>query len=114
MRLVLFYIMLVPFIVSANAQELKLILPLGHQGDVNSCVYSPDGKYMVTASNDKTAKVWEVLSGNLIFDLKGHGSYVTFATFSPDQKNILTACYDGVVRIWNFLNGELIRELSVG
>jgi len=58
-----------------------------------------NGKTIVTASPDKTAKLWD-LKGNLLADIKGHTGWVTSAVFSPDGKYILTASDDGTVIIW--------------
>ena len=53
-----FYIIfLLLFFNIALSQKPELVLPLGHTGKINSAFYSPDGKYVVTASVDKTAKV---------------------------------------------------------
>jgi WD40 repeat protein len=57
---------------------------------VNSVTYSPDGKYLLTASSDKTAKIWNNF-GELIKEFK-HEDRVDNATFSPDCKKILTTC----------------------
>jgi WD40 repeat protein len=69
----------------------KLIATLtGHQSEVNSASFSPDGKRIVTASIDNTAKVWDI-SGKLIATLTGHQELVNSASFSPDGKRIVTA-----------------------
>src|SRR2546423_9953656 len=70
--------------VFAKAQQPRLILPIGHTDQVNSAEFSADGRYVVTASNDNTAKIWETISGKLIYDLKGHTAYISSAEFSPD------------------------------
>ncbi len=46
------------------AQEPKLVLPVGHTSAVTSAVYSPDGKHIVTASWDNTAKIWQATDGS--------------------------------------------------
>ena len=45
------------------AQGPKLMLPIGHTDIVRSARFSPDGKKIVTTSNDKTAKIWETANG---------------------------------------------------
>ncbi|WP_341531486.1 WD40 repeat domain-containing protein (plasmid) [Nostoc sp. UHCC 0302] len=82
----------------------------GHTGWVNNASFSADGKHIVTASNDNTARVWE-LSGKQIAELKGHTSYVNNASFSADGKHIVTASNDNTARVWE-LSGKQIAELK--
>ena len=53
-------------------QQPNLILPVGHTHWVRSASFSPDGKYIVTASSDNTAKIWDAVSGKLLRNLTGH------------------------------------------
>jgi WD40 repeat protein len=82
------------------AQQPKLMLPIGHTKLINSAQFSPDAKRIVTASSDKTAKIWDVASGNLLLNLKGDSAEVTSAQYSRDGKNIVTAS-DSSAKIWD-------------
>ncbi len=55
----------------------------------------------MTASEDRTAKVWRVATGELVEPPLEHNGSVNRATFSPDGKLIATSSYDGFVRIWD-------------
>jgi WD40 repeat protein len=74
---------------------------LSHQGEVNSAAWSPDGLRLVTASGDRTARVWNADgAGNPVL-LPGHGDAVNSAAWSPDGQRIVTASDDGTARLWN-------------
>jgi WD40 repeat protein len=72
----------------------------GHTGAVNSAVFSPDGTRIVTASSDKTARVWDAQDGRLLSTLTGHTAAVDPAIFSPDGTRVVTASQDGTARIF--------------
>ena len=74
-----------------------------------SAAYSPDGARIVTASWDKTAKVWETQTGKEMFTLTGHNDYVMSAAYSPDGQRIVTAGSDGIVQIYTTDMDELLE-----
>ena len=80
-------------------QELTLS---GHSQKVNSASFSSDGKAIVTASDDKTARVWN-LKGQQRLALP-HEQTVNSASFSSDGKAIVTAS-GNTARVWN-LKGQ--------
>lgn len=84
----------------------------GHVDEVSSAKFSADGRYLVTASNDKTARVWDVASGKIISVLEGHQSAVQDAEFSPDGKQVITASSDQTARVWDTLSGKSIGVFS--
>ena len=73
----------------------------GHDEAVCSAAFSPDGKRVVTASEDNTARVWDAETGAELAALKGHADVVNSAAFSPDGKRVVTASSDNTARIWD-------------
>lgn len=101
------------------AQQPKLILPVGHTSWVTMAHFSPNGKLLVTASLDGTAKIWDVYSGKLLANLLVYKDSVLMAQFSPvtieDKEGgryVVTASADKVIKIWDSYSGELLKNLE--
>ena len=83
----------------------------GHADWVRSVAFSPDGALIASASNDRTARVWEVASGDEVLTLP-HETWVQTVAFSPDGTLIVTGCEDGIVRLWDAATGAPVVELA--
>lgn len=81
----------------------------GHSGNVTSADFSPDGSRKVTASWDKTVRIWNESGTPQI--LNGQPDWLNSATFSPDGKYVLTASNDKTARLYNLLGG-LVQTYS--
>jgi WD40 repeat protein len=81
-----------------------------HKGNILSTVFSPDGTRILTASDDNTAKLWD-LRGNLLMDLHKHTKAVNSALFSPNGTLILTASDDNTAKLWD-CQGNLLTDFN--
>ena len=85
---------------------------IGHTGGVNSAAYSPDGKRIVSASDDKTLKIWDAKAGKELLTLKGHIDSVNSVMFSLDGKRIVSGSNDGTIKIWDVATGNKMLTLT--
>lgn len=76
----------------------------GHEDDVLSVAYAPDGVRLASASRDGTARIWEVSSGRCLRTLR-HASTVYAAAFSPGGEHLVTASNDMTARVWDAISG---------
>ena len=90
-----------------DAKQLR-----GHDDWINDVNGSPDGRLLVTASDDGTAKIWSTLGGPSLAVLRGHHGGVNRALFSPQGDMVLTASDDGSVRVWRFHAPQLLTFSS--
>jgi WD40 repeat protein len=81
-------------------------------GDAQSVAYSPDGRFIVTASRDNTAIIWDAAAGEPVRSLAGHTDAVWSAAYSPDGRFIVTASRDNTAIIWDAAAGEPVRSLA--
>ena len=84
----------------------------GHTNYVFNAAYSPDGKFIATASNDETARVWNAANGQPVAQLTGHTKPVISAVFSPDGKFIVTTSNDKTARVWIAATGHPVAQLT--
>lgn len=97
--------------VPMQAQEPRLILPVGHTSSISSAAFSPNGKQVVTASWDNTAKLWEAPGGKLLQELKKHSASLTSAAFSSNGKFIVTTSKDNTAILWDAASGRSLHVL---
>jgi len=83
-----------------------------HTRDVTSVAFSPNGQLIVTGSMDRTAKVWDVQTGQLLHTLQGHTDPVTDVAFSPNSQLIATVSYDKTVKLWDPQTGRCLHTLQ--
>jgi WD40 repeat protein len=79
----------------------------GHTDTVKGVAVTPDGKKLVSSSEDKTLKVWDLESGQCLATFKGHTGPLYGVAVAPDGKRVVSGSYDNTLRVWE-LHGEFV------
>lgn len=94
-------------------EQGKVLNTLRHNWPITDASFSPDGRQILTASRDSTAKLWSVDNNELLKTLSGHRNGVTSVAFSPGGDTLLTASRDSTFKLWTS-NGQVLKSIKVG
>ena len=86
----------------------KLTQFLFHSSEVRYAEFSPDERWVISAGEDKTARIWDMTTGDLVYLPLEHDSLVNMATFSPDGSRIITATAGQTAHLWDAVKGTKI------
>ncbi len=99
------------YLISLRTNQIVQILR-GHKSNINTLAFSPNGKLLASASNDQTARIWDLRDGECRAILKGHThENVNSIVFSADGERVVTSSQDKTVRIWSAATGALEMTL---
>ena len=73
----------------------------GHSKGVARAVFSPDGKFLASASADKTAIIWDVATGKQLHVLEGHDRGLSDIAWASSGAHVVTASDDATARVWD-------------
>lgn len=73
----------------------------GHDHIVQDISISQDGQYALSASWDKTLRLWELKNGSSRTRFTGHTGDVLSVSFSPDNRQIVSSSRDRTIKVWN-------------
>jgi WD40 repeat protein len=93
--------------------EGKVIKTLeGHTDQVNHIILTKDNKYLISASSDKTIRIWNVQTNKLERTLTGHDWKVVTLAVSLNNKYIVSGSNDGSIKVWDFETGAVIKSID--
>lgn len=95
----------------AAGQPLRQTLT-GHWGTITSIAVTPDGSRFLSASIDRTVRLWEVATGVAVNVFYGHSSPVIAVRIFPDGKRAISVSFDGAIKVWEIENGVELFTLD--
>jgi WD40 repeat protein len=99
------------FFHSALLRPMARLTLAGHTGLVRGVAWSPDSSKVATASDDRTAKVWDAATGRVLLTLPVQPAILWSVTWSPDGRKIATSGRDNVPKIWDATSGQELGKL---
>jgi WD40 repeat protein len=86
--------------------------PNGAEYAVNGVAITRDGRWVVSASDDKTLKVWDVKTGRELRTLAGHADVVNGVAVSGDGRRAVSASQDQTLKVWDLETGRELHTLT--
>ncbi len=83
------------------------------QAPVKALAASTDGTRMATGGEDQLVRLWDLASGQLVRELRGHAAAVTAVIFAPDSAQVYSASQDKTIRAWNVADGAEMGRIDV-
>ncbi|MDW8002975.1 MAG: WD40 repeat domain-containing protein [Deltaproteobacteria bacterium] len=84
----------------------------GHWSGVNVVLFSHDGRYLLSGSDDCTIILWDVNKGTLLHVYRGHTQGISCLALSPNGRLFASGSWDATVRVWDIESGNCVKVLS--
>ena len=102
-----------PLIASLTRPDGNLIRTfIGHTNSVYAVAVTPDSKYVISGSSDKTLKVWDLQTGEFLCTLTGHIERIRTVAVTPDSKYMISGSGDKTLKVWDLQTGSILRTLT--
>ncbi|OUD16016.1 hypothetical protein TPSD3_01025 [Thioflexithrix psekupsensis] len=100
-------IVLLPLAEHAGVSDQKIrSIDSGHDDSIFSLAFDTQGKYLASASADRSVRVWQVADDALVTTLVGHADMVQSIAFHPDGQHLVTGSKDNTLRYWELNTGK--------
>ncbi len=94
------------------SQQSELVIRQGHKSAINMVKYSPTGKHIYSASEDKSIKMWDVSTGIDVNTLNAHEAGVITIDLSDDGKLLVSGDQNGTIILWDAITGEVKTKIE--
>ncbi|NJR65564.1 MAG: WD40 repeat domain-containing protein [Leptolyngbyaceae cyanobacterium CRU_2_3] len=84
----------------------------GHTDTVTALDISQESRWLVSGGKDRTLRLWDTVSGALIWSVEAHKADITAVAISPDTQSIVSSSEDGTLKVWNLQTGALMHTLT--
>lgn len=84
----------------------------GHLDVVTAACLSRDGRHALSASADRTLRLWDTATGQCLRTFERHRDWATAACLTPDGRHALSASADGTLKLWEPASGRCLRTYS--
>lgn len=84
----------------------------GHSDWVRSVTFSLDGVFLVSGSDDRTLKLWDMQTGGIIMTFTGHERWIMSVSISADCTKIASSSADGTIRLWDIQTGKCCHVIE--
>jgi WD40 repeat protein len=84
----------------------------GHQGNVTGVAFAHDGRRVLTASADRTLRLWDAATGKQRKRIAAHDSWVRCVAFAPDDRRAISCGDDNLLRLWEVASGREVRRFK--
>jgi WD40 repeat protein len=83
-----------------------------HSHWVNAVAITPNGRWALSGSHDRTLKLWDLETGSLIRSFVGHTDSIYTVAVTPDGHIVLSGSADRTVRLWDLQTGRLLHTFA--
>ena len=77
-----------------------------NSSNVNAIAISPEGKHIISGGLHGKLKIWDLQSGNLLFECQGHDSPIATISITPNGQQFVSGSLDNKIKIWDFNTKE--------